>query len=150
MTLQDLLKQPLSLLLENHIEENMVPSSGTISELVDRISTQLSNGKDFSEFLIVITEPGNIVNAVITNREIPRLLEIIKGTSDFTQLISTLNLSTIFQPRYILRDTDVAEAALNMMKSNLTDMVVVLTQANQYIGKIGRSSLAKRLATLLN
>ena len=150
MILRDLLQKPLSFILENHIDDNVIFSDASVSTLLDKMSSQLSNEKAFPDFLIVITDHDYIIKAVITNREVADLIQIVRPLTDYNVKVETLDLDKKFPPKYALNDTEKIEAVFNILRTNVTDMVIAKNAAGKYVGKIGRVFILKKMEALLS
>lgn len=152
MTLEELLKKPVEIVIENNISEDVVKPADTIHQLSDKVVRLLSSD-DTSGFLLVYTdnvENNYPVKAIITYRDLEKFLPLITNASNVTSSLDTLNLERDFPVKYTLKKTDIIEKAFELFKSDLTDIIIVLDEHEKYIGKIKLKPFISRIRLLIS
>ena len=155
MTLQELLKRPVRLVITNDVHKDVVDVASPIYTLINK-AVELIQGANSLNFLIVVTSgPTLKTEAVITNRESSQLVdflisEVAKPDSTTATPVSGLNLGTVLPPKFVVnRDTDTIQKAYDLLQSNVTDIVVAVDNEGNYVGKIKRNEFYETMKSLL-
>ncbi len=153
MILQELLKKPVEVVLENNIHEDILFEDQTVNELIERISNLVSSSTDSLDFLVVITDRDLLLKTAITNRELDSLLVLLGEESAenlASKSIQSLGLGEkIPLGNPISLETATIENVYNLFQSDLADILIVQNKDSKYVGKIKRNNFTKRLKLLL-
>jgi CBS-domain-containing membrane protein len=154
MTLQELLRKPVRLVVTNDVQQDAVQLNATVVSLIHRTTSLIAT--DSLNFLIAIVNENFKLRAVVTNREANQLLDILiaeVSKADFKadRLISDLNLEVMMPPKFsVNRDTDSIQKAYEMLQSGATDIIVAIDSLGNYVGKIRRNDFSETLKSLLS
>ena len=148
MTINELIKKPVEIVVENNITEDIVSSDSVASKLLEKAK----DVKDALDFLVVYTDKDKKIKAVITSREISKLIDILsekkKKLDDIK--IQELDLERLFPARFVVnKEKATVGNVLDILRTDLTDTVVVQDNSEVYVGKVKRNQLRKRMQILL-
>ncbi len=150
MTLNEILKKPIEIVVENNISEDVVKPSLTITDFVVKLSKTLE--KPSTDFLIIYTDEVDEnypVRAAITGKEIPDIIDLISSVS-MSSLVRDLCLESKFPLKYSLSIEDPIEKAFSLFQSGVTDTIVILKKDGTYAGKVRKQSFVDRLKIFLS
>ena len=158
MDFEKLKKKPVKLIMENNILDDVIYLNDNLEKLFRLTETKLDHS--FRDFLIVILNESNFVQHIITYREFEDYMNIFRAfvnkiedkDKPIDANVSELNLNKFkikINNNAVNSNTEV-EDALNIVKENKLEVLVVVDSEKKYLGKIKRSSLKKRVNELLD
>ncbi|MBI4086441.1 hypothetical protein HY416_00450 [Candidatus Kaiserbacteria bacterium] len=151
MTINELLKKPIEIMLENNVSDDIVQPSDVVSKLLERVAR--FSDQSALDFLIVYADKvdGNYsAKAVITHKELSALLDLVQAPNNAEKTVQELDLEAKFPLRYWLHKNDPIEKAYNLFKADLTDTIIILDEKEIYVGKVKRNPFVERLKILLS
>ncbi len=138
MKIEELIKKPISIVVENNISDDMIFPSETISSLIKKITSKLN--AEYFLFVYVDSNEDRKIKAVINLSDVQKLVEIISENSGMRR-ISDLKLEDSFSSVFTINISQTIQDLLNVFKQEKTDIIVVKSPENRYMGKVRRNKL---------
>jgi len=139
MKINELIKKPIQVIVENNISEDMIFPDTLKREVIDKITLKLQNIQNFL-LVYVNNKEGKLIKAVITSSELSALITLINQNMG-SETIEDLQLETSFPMKYDVEVSEPIDTALTMFANQKTDVVVVRSSDNEYLGKVTRTKL---------
>ena len=140
MKIDELIKKPIEVIVENNISEDMIFPGTSKTEFLDRILNKLSNDLESFLFVYVNDNKERRVRAVITAENLTRLIDIL-GANSNSKIVEELNLEVDFAPRFEVEVSEPISTILNIFNTETTDLVIVKSRDGQYLGKVRKTKL---------
>lgn len=147
MKLNELLKKPVKIIIENNISEDMIFDDETVSKFIDKIIKKLDDTNN-ENFLFVYVDKEQKLQAVITSSNLEKLANTIRNKEAKT--VSDLKLHEEFPIQFKVSSSDLIQNVLDIFKREPTDVVIVTSEENQYLGKVKRSKLNEWFKIMLD
>jgi len=160
MDFETLKKKPVRIITENNILDDAVRLSDDITILLDKTDEKIN--KNFRDFLIVILNNTNKIQFIITYKELSSFLNTFRDFVSSYKSGKTVNTTKILVQQIkldqfaIKLDNNAVEEnieiqkALDLIKNNHLEVLVVVDKQNKPVGKIKRSSLKNKFAELID
>ena len=138
MKIEELIKKPIEIVVENNISEDMIFPHTTKFEFVNRILEKFSGNMENFLFVYVNDPKEKRVRALITLENLSKLTEIIG--SEFKK-IEDLKLEDSFPPRFEVAVSEPISNIISIFNKEKTDIVIVESVEGKYLGKVRKNKL---------
>lgn len=150
--LEELVKKPIEIIIENNINEDMVIESDPVSVLKDKMLNRLGGQNNITEdflFIIVNNLIDKEIKGVISWIDIDKIVDRVLVSKEEATL-AELNIAMEFPARFIVKKTDQIQKALNIFNRESTNVVIVESETGSYLGKVKRSKLQNWFTIMTN
>lgn len=140
MKIDELIKKPIEVVIENNISDDMIFPESTVTEIIKITRSKL---KDNVFLLIYVdSKEEKQVKSIITASNLIDFVNLIVAP-DTKDTAGELELEKHFpfNNNFIVKNDDKIQSVLNIFDREKTDVVVVISEKNSYLGKITRSKL---------
>lgn len=161
MDFETLKKKPAKFIMENNILDDVIYLNDNFDDLIKKVNKKIH--KSFRDFLLVIlnSQDKNEVQFIITHKEVISFMNAFtdqlmniknKGLELSKAKIQEIKLDEfkINFGKNAIEETLEVQKALDSIRENSLEVLVVINGDYKYVGKVKRSSLKNRIAELID